>query len=118
MAFAVSACGSDSSSDSASSSGSASTTAGGGGGGSDAQATAKAAIEKGKAVPQFSLDAKPFDASKASGMTIFNIPVSSAIPYVAAVDKEMQKVAKDRGIKWVQFENQGNPTQWATGMNQ
>jgi ribose transport system substrate-binding protein len=118
MAFAVSACGSDDSSDSASSSGSASTTAGGGDGGGDAQATAKAAIEKGKAVPQFSLDAESFDASKASGMTIFNIPVSSAIPYVAAVDKEMQKVAKDRGIKWVQFENQGNPTQWATGMNQ
>ncbi len=30
----------------------------------------------------------------------------------------MQKVAKERGIKWVQFENQGNPTQWAAGMNQ
>ena len=30
----------------------------------------------------------------------------------------MQKVAKEQGIKWVQFENQGNPTQWATGMNQ
>jgi ribose transport system substrate-binding protein len=117
MAFAVSACGSDDSSDSASSSGSGSTTADSGGGG-DAQATAKAAIEKGKQIPQFSLDAESFDASKASGMTIFNIPVSSAIPYVAAVDKEMQKVAKERGIKWVQFENQGNPTQWATGMNQ
>jgi ribose transport system substrate-binding protein len=117
MAFAVSACGSDDSSDSASSSGSGSTTADSGGGG-DAQATAKAAIEKGKQIPQFSLDAESFDASKASGMTIFNIPVSSAIPYVAAVDKEMQKVAKARGIKWVQFENQGNPTQWATGMNQ
>ena len=51
-------------------------------------------------------------------MTVFNIPVSSAIPYVAAVDKEMQKVAKEMGIKWVQFENQGNPTQWASGMNQ
>ena len=80
--------------------------------------TAKAAIEKGKQIPQFSLDAESFDASKASGMTIFNIPVSSAIPYVASVDKEMQKVAKERGIKWVQFENQGNPTQWASGMNQ
>jgi ribose transport system substrate-binding protein len=117
MAFAVTACGSDDSSDSASSSGSGSTTADSGGGGG-AQATAKAAIEKGKAIPKFSLDAKSFDASKASGMTVFNIPVSSAIPYVAAVDKEMQKVAKERGIKWVQFENQGNPTQWASGMSQ
>jgi ABC-type glycerol-3-phosphate transport system substrate-binding protein len=86
MAFAVTACGSDDSSDSASSSGSGSTTADSGGG-SDGQATAKAAIEKGKEIPAFSLDAESFDASKASGMTIFNIPVSSAIPYVAAVDK-------------------------------
>jgi ribose transport system substrate-binding protein len=115
MAFGVVACGDDSS-DSASS-GSGSTTSDGGGG-SDAQSTAKAAIEKGKQIPQFSLDAESFDASKASGMTIFNIPVSSAIPYVASVDKQMQKIAKERGIKWVQFENQGNPTQWATGMNQ
>ena len=115
MAFGVVACGDDSS-DSASS-GSGSTTSDGGGGG-DAQSTAKAAIEKGKQIPQFSLDAESFDASKASGMTIFNIPVSSAIPYVASVDKQMQKIAKERGIKWVQFENQGNPTQWATGMNQ
>jgi ribose transport system substrate-binding protein len=118
MAFGVTACGGDDESDSASSgSGSASTTSDGGGGG-DAQATAKAAIDKAKEVPQFDLEAESFDASKASGMTVFNIPVSSAIPYVAAVDKEMQKVAKERGIKWVQFENQGNPTQWATGMNQ
>lgn len=118
MTFGVTACGGDDESDSASSgSGSASTTSDGGGGG-DAQATAKAAIDKGKEVPQFDLDAEPFDASKASGMTIFNIPVSSAIPYVAAVDKQMQKIAKEMGIKWVQFENQGNPTQWATGMNQ
>jgi ribose transport system substrate-binding protein len=115
MAFGVVACGDDSS-DSASS-GSGSTTSDGGGG-SDAQSTAKAAIEKGKQIPQFSLDAESFDASKASGMTIFNIPVSSAIPYIASVDKQMQKIAKERGIKWVQFENQGNPTQWATGMNQ
>lgn len=118
MTFGVTACGGDDESDSASSgSGSASTTSDGGGGG-DAQATAKAAIEKGKEIPQFDLDAESFDASKASGMTVFNIPVSSAIPYVAAVDKEMQKVAKEMGIKWVQFENQGNPTQWASGMNQ
>jgi ribose transport system substrate-binding protein len=118
MAFGVTACGGDDESDSASSgSGSASTTSDGGGGG-DAQATAKAAIDKAKEVPQFDLEAESFDASKASGMTVFNIPVSSAIPYVAAVDKEMQKVAKERGIRWVQFENQGNPTQWASGMNQ
>ena len=117
MTFGVTACGDDESDSASSGSGSASTTSDGGGGG-DAQATAKAAIDKGKEIPQFDLEAEPFDASKASGMTVFNIPVSSAIPYVAAVDKEMQKVAKEMGIKWVQFENQGNPTQWASGMNQ
>ncbi len=88
------------------------------GGGDDAQATAKAAIEEAKKVPVFDLEAEPFDASKSRGKTIFNIPVSSAIPYVAAVDDQMQKIAKEMGIRWVQYENEGNPTQWGAGMSQ
>lgn len=115
LGFGLAACGSDSSSSSSSSSSDTSSTAAAGG---DAQATAKAAVDEAKKVPEFGLKAEPFDASKAKGMTIFNIPVSSTIPYVASVDKQMQKLAKERGIKWVQYENQGTPTEWASGINQ
>jgi ribose transport system substrate-binding protein len=86
--------------------------------GDDGQAAAKAAIEKNKAMPEFTLDAEPFDVSKAKGKVVFNIPVSSTIPYVAAVDQEMKKVAEEQGVEFIQFENEGSPTQWASGFNQ
>jgi ribose transport system substrate-binding protein len=117
MSFGVVACGDDEESGSAGGGGNAASDNGGGGGGG-AQETAKAAIDKAKQVPVFDLKAEPFDASKAKGMTIFNIPVASTIPYVAAVDRQMQKIAKEMGIRWVQYDNEGSPTQWASGMSQ
>ncbi|QEC48442.1 sugar ABC transporter substrate-binding protein [Baekduia soli] len=117
------ACGS-SKSNSGGSSGGTSTAAAGGtsttaaGGGDSAKAKAQAVIDKAKQVPVWKVDAQPFDVTKVKGKTIFNIPVSSTVPYVAAVDKQMQKVATEQGVKWVQFANQGNPTQWAAGINQ
>lgn len=86
--------------------------------GDPAQAEAAAAIEAAKAIPAFTLQAEPFDISAAKGKVVFNIPVSSAIPYVAGVDAEMKKVAEEAGVEFIQFENQGNPTQWAQGMDQ
>jgi ribose transport system substrate-binding protein len=83
-----------------------------------AQADAKAFIEENKKIPEFKLDAEPFDVTKAKGKTLFNIPVASTIPYVAAVDREMQKVAEEQGVEFIQYENEGSPTQWAAGINQ
>lgn len=83
-----------------------------------AQEEAAAAVEAAKEIPEFTLEAEPVDISKAEGKTMFNIPVASTIPYVAAVDDEMQKIAEDNGIKFVQFENEGTPTEWAQGMDQ
>lgn len=91
---------------------------GGSGPASGAQADAAAAIEEAKQIPEFTLEAEPFDVSKARGKTVFNIPVASTIPYVAAVDAEMKKVAEDQGVEFIQFENEGSPTQWAAGINQ
>jgi ribose transport system substrate-binding protein len=88
------------------------------GGGDDAKAAAQANIDAYSKIPEFTLDAEPVDISKAKGKTIFNIPVSSTIPYVAATDAQMQKVAEEHGVKWIQFKNEGNPTQWAAGINQ
>lgn len=83
-----------------------------------AKAEAAAEIEKNKAIPEFTLEAESFDVSKARGKTLFNIPVASTIPYVAAVDREMKKVAEEQGVKFVQYENEGSPTQWAAGISQ
>jgi ribose transport system substrate-binding protein len=87
-------------------------------GGDEAQQAAKAAIEEGKQIPEFTLKAEPFDVSKARGKVVFNIPVSSTIPYVAAVDDEMKKVAEQQGVQFIQYENEGSPTQWAAGFEQ
>lgn len=86
--------------------------------GDAAQAEAQAAIDAASAIPEFTLQADSFDVSKAKGKVLFNIPVASTIPYVAAVDAEMKKVADKVGVEFIQFENQGNPTQWAAGMDQ
>lgn len=122
LALALGACGSSGDSSTSTSGGGASTSGGaatdGGSSGSDAQAAAQANIDKYSKIPEFTLQAEPVDISKAKGKTLFNIPVSSAIPYVAAVDQQMKKVAEANGVKFVQFENQGNPTQWAQGINQ
>lgn len=113
LVFAVSACGDDDDSG-----GGDSASAESGGNAEGAQAEAQAAIDAAKAIPKFTLEAEPFDVSKAKGKTLFNIPVASTIPYVAAVDQEMKRVAEEQGVNFVQFENEGNPTQWAAGFNQ
>jgi len=85
---------------------------------SGAQTEAKAAVDAAKKLPEFSLDAPKIDLSKVKGKTLFNIPVASTIPYVADVDKAMKKLGEDNGLKFIQYENEGNPTQWAAGFNQ
>ena len=84
----------------------------------DPQADAAAVIEENKAIPEFTLEAEPFDVSGVEGKSIFNIPVASTIPYIAAIDAEMEQIAKDNGVDFTQFNNEGSPTEWAQGMDQ
>jgi len=81
-------------------------------------AHAKAALAAAGALPVFKLKAPSFDMAKIKGKTIFNIPVSSAVPYVVSVDEAAQKLAQSFGAKWVEYTNQGTPTQWTAGINQ
>jgi ribose transport system substrate-binding protein len=81
-------------------------------------AYARVQVAKYRPTPKFVAPGPAFDASKARGKTIFNIPVNSGIPICAAIDKSMQNVAKMMGIKFIEFPNQGQPSQWAQGMNQ
>jgi ribose transport system substrate-binding protein len=78
----------------------------------------KAQIAKAKAIPGFTPPGPKFDAKKTAGKSVFNIPISSAIPFVLTIDQAMQKVAKQIGIKFTEFPTQGQPSQWVQGINQ
>jgi ribose transport system substrate-binding protein len=122
-AVAVAACGSSNkSSTTAATTGGAST-----GGASTAAASdptaagvayAKQQIAASTAVPTFKLKAPAFDMSKIKGKVIFNIPVTSAVPYVISVDKAAAGVVQKYGAKWVEYTNQGTPNEWTAGINQ
>ncbi|HVU76872.1 MAG TPA: substrate-binding domain-containing protein [Gaiellaceae bacterium] len=80
-------------------------------------AYAKAQIAKFSKVPGFVPPGPAFDASKLKGKTFFEIPVTSAIPFVTNVESGMKAVADQYGIKYVGNPNQGQPTQWVQAMN-
>jgi ribose transport system substrate-binding protein len=68
--------------------------------------------------PEFLFDGEPFDMSAIAGKTIYNIPNSSAIPYIQVVDEEAAAIAEEYGATWVEYENQGTPTEHAAGIEQ
>jgi ribose transport system substrate-binding protein len=76
------------------------------------------AVDAASSEPEFTLDAPAIDASKIAGKTVFNVPLSSEIPYVAAVDDEIERVVEAHGGKYVEFPNSGQPSEWAAGISQ
>jgi ribose transport system substrate-binding protein len=122
VTVSVAACGSsdDDSATTASSGGSstaaATQEASAGGGG---VAHAQEQIEAYSKVPDFQIaDAEPVDVAALKGKHIFNIPITSGIPFFVETDKIMQKTAEEQGLKFTEFTNDGTPQQWADGMNQ
>lgn len=108
----IAACGGGGSSSSSTESGS--TEASGGGNAALEEATAN--LEEASKIPQFTLEAPSFDASKAAGKTIVTIPLASTDPYVADIDSSMHEVADKVGVKLVSWENEGSPQQQAQGI--
>jgi len=89
------------------------------GGASDGVAYAQEQIEQYSAVPEFAIaDAEPVDVAALKGKHIFNIPISSQIPFFVDTDKVMERIATENGLKFTEFTNDGTPQQWADGMNQ
>ena len=70
------------------------------------------------AIPKFTLKAPAFNAKKLSGKSILNILVSNSIPYDAAMGNAQASVAKRFGIKYTDYPNQGQVSQWVQGFNQ
>ena len=51
------------------------------------------------------------------GKSILSIPVSSANPFTANIEKAMAAAAKEVGFKFTTWENQGQSSQWVQGMD-
>jgi ribose transport system substrate-binding protein len=78
----------------------------------------RAQIAKYKRPTAYTAPGPPFDAKKARGKTIFNVTYSSTIPFIQAIDDSEAAIAKQVGIKWIQFNTVGGPTEWSKGIDQ
>ncbi|SEQ25448.1 monosaccharide ABC transporter substrate-binding protein, CUT2 family [Faunimonas pinastri] len=68
--------------------------------------------------PSFEAPGPAFDAAACmKGKSILSIPVSSANPFTANIEKAMQAAAKKVGFKFTTWENQGQSSQWVQGMD-
>ncbi len=68
--------------------------------------------------PSFAAPGPAFDARACmAGKSIFSIPVSSANPFTANIEKAMAAAAAKVGFKFTTWENQGQSSQWVQGMD-
>jgi ribose transport system substrate-binding protein len=88
-----------------------------GGAATSSYSGAQANLAKYRAVPKFVAPGPAFEAKKAAGKTLFVIPASSQVPFVATIDNHIKRIAGGLGIKVKSWENQGQPSQWVQGMN-
>ena len=93
------------------------TAAAAGGGGCDLNYV-NAQLEAARAIPKFEAPGPPFDAKKAAGKTIFSIQESSSNPFTNTIVAAMKRAADEVGIKFNDYSNQGQHTQWIQGLNQ
>ncbi len=119
LGLAAAGCGSESDT----SGGTATTSASAAGGGDGAcppgvKERLQAKLEKYEAIPEFTPPGPAFDASKAAGKKIFNIPLASTDTFNQLVDKAQAQAAKAAGVQLVQYNNEGQPKDWVAGMNQ
>jgi ribose transport system substrate-binding protein len=113
LAAGAAACGSSSSSGGSSSGGAAN----GSGGGANV-AAAKKIVDAHLGIQPFTPPGPAFDASKARGKTVYEIPVSSNVPFNVLTGAAMKQALATVGVKAVIAPTQGQPSQWVQGMNQ
>ena len=76
-----------------------------------------AQIDRFRAMPAFVAPGPAFDAvSRLRGKTVFEIPITSEVPFIAAVEGGMRQAAARVGAHLVTYPNQGNPSEWAQGI--
>ncbi|WDL97693.1 sugar ABC transporter substrate-binding protein [Alicyclobacillus sp. ALC3] len=69
--------------------------------------------------PKFVANGPAFNAKKImKGKTILSIPSASTIPFDQNIEVAMQAVAKEVGFNFIEYNNQGQQTQYVQGMNE
>jgi ribose transport system substrate-binding protein len=75
------------------------------------------ALERFRMLPGFTPPGPAFDAERElRGKLVFEIPITSEVPFVAAVEEGMRQAAAEVGAELEVYPNQGRPTQWAQGI--
>tara|TARA_B100000614_G_C14535309_1_gene488160 strand:+ start:484 stop:1560 length:1077 start_codon:yes stop_codon:yes gene_type:complete len=68
--------------------------------------------------PIFTAPGEPFDIRAcASGKKMLSIPNNSANPFLKGIIDRMKAVGDDIGLEVVEWENQGQPSQWVQGFD-
>ena len=84
---------------------------------SEGVAYAKKAIDVHRAKPLFVAPGAPFDARKcAAGKKFLSMPNSSANPFLKGIIKREIAVGAELGLTVQEWQNQGQPSQWAQGV--
>jgi ribose transport system substrate-binding protein len=75
------------------------------------------ALERFRMLPGFTPPGPAFDAERElRGKLVYEIPITSEVPFVAAVEEGMRQAAAEVGAELEVYPNQGRPTQWAQGI--
>ncbi len=78
----------------------------------------RAELQKFEGVPKFTAPGGKIDVKALKGKTIYSIPQSSSIPFLATTEKAEAAIAKAAGVKFVEYPNQGQTSEWIRGINQ
>lgn len=100
------------------STGSSSSGGGSGAGGGAGVTQATGLINQYSANPTFDSPGPTINTSSLKGKTVFSIPASSSVAFLATVDKAMGTYAKDLGLGYTDYPNQQEQSQWVQGMDQ
>lgn len=101
---------------SSSGSGSSSAAAGSSAGAADVS-YARAQVAKYTGAPQFADPGPAISISKVRGKSVAVIPATSN-EYDNTIEAQMKALAKQYGVRYVEYPNQGQPTQWVSAFNQ
>ena len=83
----------------------------------DGLARAKENLAKYTAKPEFVAPGDPFDAKAcAAGKKQLSIPNNSGNPFLKGIIDRMKTAGAEVGLEVVEWENQGNPSQWVQGV--
>jgi ribose transport system substrate-binding protein len=80
-------------------------------------AAARQELARFRAAPAFVAPGPAFAArARLQGKRIFEIPITSSVPFVGAVEQGMRQATSVVGAQLVVYTNEGQPSQWAQGI--